>query len=276
MQRVLVISSFVAHGAVGLQATLPPLLRPRRDVIALPTVVLSNHPGHPQFAGDAIAPELLKAMIAALDANGWLRDIDAVLSGYLPTPQHVEIAANMVEHLRQTKPDITYLCDPVLGDEPKGLYIREDAAAALCKRLIPLADIVTPNTFELAYLTGVAVSSVSSAAEACRKLGAPRTAVTSLRETQNEFINIFVTPSATWAASVVARPNAPHGTGDLFAGLLLAALLDGATDDTALAHAVGGVDMAIARSFQSPDLDLAGLRWTADAVTPADTTSLPA
>lgn len=276
MQRILAISSFVAHGAVGLQALVPPLLRPGRDVISMPAVVYSNHPAHKNYFGEAIAPEWLQAMMDALDANGWLSSVAAIVSGYLPTPEHVEFTARAVERVRRRNPGVIFLCDPVLGDHPHGLYIRRDAAMAIRDNLAPAADIVTPNRFELGELTGEAIENAASAVTAARKLQAPRVAVTSVRETPAQIANVFITPAGTWMSSVNTRPTCPHGTGDLFAGLLLAALLDGAADEAALAHAAGGVDAAIARSTAPLDLDLAGMRWTADAITPADTVALPA
>ena len=90
MRRVLVMSSFVAHGTVGLQATLPAFAGPQFDVIAIPTIVLSNHPGHKACAGSAIPPSTLSDMADALDANGWLAGLDAIFTGYLPSADHVD------------------------------------------------------------------------------------------------------------------------------------------------------------------------------------------
>ena len=84
MPRVLAISSQVARGHVGLGAVVPVLQALGHDVIALPTVLLSNHPGHAHAAGECVGPDQLRRMLDALGANGWLGEIDAVLTGYLP------------------------------------------------------------------------------------------------------------------------------------------------------------------------------------------------
>jgi pyridoxine kinase len=89
MGRYLVISSQVAHGHVGLSAIVPALQAMGHEVIALPTILLSNHPGHAKVAGFKVEPSVLGQMLDALEANGRLKRVDAVLTGYLPTVDHV-------------------------------------------------------------------------------------------------------------------------------------------------------------------------------------------
>ncbi|SNS97705.1 hypothetical protein [Antarctobacter heliothermus] len=98
MARVLILSSWVAHGHVGLCAGVPALQALGHTVTQLPTVMLSNHPGWPQVAGAPVPPECLYEMMAALAANGWLTEQDALLVGYLPTPAHVVVAADARIH----------------------------------------------------------------------------------------------------------------------------------------------------------------------------------
>jgi pyridoxine kinase len=124
MARIMVISSRVAMGHVGLSIIVPALQALGHAVLEIPTILLSNHPGHAHVAGTRIDPQTLTAMVSALAANGWLTGLDAVLTGYLPTPAHVDFAAATVARLRAlngARP-VVYLCDPVLGDDPKGLY----------------------------------------------------------------------------------------------------------------------------------------------------------
>lgn len=273
MHRVLALSSYVARGAVGLQASLPPLRQLGIDVIGLPTILLSNHPGHARFAGAAVEPELLADMIEALEANGWLCDVDAVLTGYLPTAAHAAFAREMVERVRKQSPGATYLCDPVIGDDPDGLYISHAAAEAVRDRLVPVADVITPNRFELAWLSSHDVTGPESAVAAARAITRARVAATSIADGANRIANLFVTPSATWVCRSERLPEVPHGTGDLFAGLLLASLIDGASGDAALAYATGGVAQAARHSQGAQVLAMSGLRRTADTIVPVDVTA---
>ncbi|MEQ1671035.1 MAG: pyridoxal kinase [Hyphomicrobium sp.] len=248
MRRIFVISSYVAQGTVGLQATLPALPNAMFDVVAVPTVVLSNHPGFKACAGTALEPHILSAMVDALEANGWLNGLDAIFTGYLPSADHVQWARRTVERVKALNGSALYIADPVLGDDPGGLYVSGETADAVRDRLIPLADLVTPNSFELSWLTGLAVTCPATAMTAARALKRPRIAATSIPSGAANLANILVTPSETWTDSVARLAHAPHGTGDYFAGLLTAGLLSGQTDQAALSHATQTTANIIAAS----------------------------
>jgi len=258
VKSALVISSFVAKGSVGLQATLPALSRAGVDVIAVPTIVLSNHPGFKACAGTPVAIDALDAIIDALDANGWLRTIDAVFTGYLPSLEHVAFARRTVVRVRSANPATLYLADPVLGDDPTGLYIAHAAAEGMRDTLLPLADVVTPNRFELAWLTDRSVTDRDTAVAASRSLGAPLTTATSIPGSPDTLSNVLVMAEAVWTETVSHLPGAPHGTGDYFAGALLAQRLSGAPWPNALAIATRQTETLLLASQGRSDLVFAG------------------
>ncbi len=263
MATILAISSQVARGHVGLSIIVPALQRLGHEVIALPTVLLSNHPGHAHAAGLPVPAAKLAAMRDALDANGWLGRVDAVLTGYLPSAEHVQFAAETVTHIHRLRGHghFHYLCDPVLGDDPKGLYIDARAADAIRDELIGIADIVTPNRFELAFLTGIDVHSLADARAALLRLAANVGIATSTPGDGAHEITNLMYASGTWGiARVPVRPAAPHGTGDLFSALYLAALLGpGVRASDALALATAGIDAVLAASSGQDALALSAL-----------------
>jgi pyridoxine kinase len=257
LARVLAISSQVARGHVGLSAIVPALERLGHEVWALPTVLLSNHPGHPHSAGTRIEAAVLQRMVDALDENGWLGEVDAMITGYLPGVAHVAFAAETAARLRAKRPGLIYLCDPVSGDDPGGLYIESEAAAALRDALVARADVVTPNRFELAYLSGRVVADPASAALAARALGVAKVLATSLDgRDQGERANLMVAGESAFVSRVPMRANVPHGTGDLMAGLLLGYLLDGRNPGDALGRATAVVDRVLAASEGADELRL--------------------
>jgi len=252
MARILALSSQVARGTVGLSIIVPALQALGHEVIALPTVVLSNHPGHAHVAGQQIDPAVLGRMLDALDDNGWLGGVDAVLTGYLPSVDHVMFASATVQLVaeRRGRARLTVLCDPVLGDDPKGLYIDRAAAEAIRDVLMPSADLATPNRFELSFLTGRDIRSPADVAchdLACRTLFA--TSIPSQRAT--EIVNVASTTAtlrddgSAAATNVPLRPHAPNGTGDLFSALILASWLATPSPEQALSFATAGVDFAL-------------------------------
>lgn len=245
MIRILVISSHVAFDPVGLAPAVAPMQRAGFDVVQLPTIVLSNHPARAHVGGTQISPAVLGEMTTALEANGWLGSFDAIYSGYLPSREHVVWVGNLVDHMRTLNPEITYICDPILGDEPEGIYIDMDAAEGLRDVLVPMSDILTPNCFELGWLTGQTVQTVEEASRAAALLARPMVAATSIPTSVGTLANILLTSGRVAVKEVPELEGVPHGTGDLFAGLLVSMLLQRQPYDISLAHAVAGVETVL-------------------------------
>lgn len=258
MAKVLAISSQVARGHIGLSAAVPALQRLGHEVWPLPTTILSNHPGHAHVSGLRVEPVALDRMVDALEANGWLGEVDAVLSGYLPSADHVLAVGRLVRRLRARKRTY-FLCDPVLGDHPKGIYLDGHAATAIRNDLLPLADMTTPNRFELGWLTGRPTEALDDVAGAARALGCPDVVVTSAARQAGQLFNMHVSAAGVASCSVAAIDDAPHGTGDLFAGLILGHHLGGHSLTDAMARAARGVALALAATAGQDELVLVPL-----------------
>lgn len=251
MARVLILSSWVAHGHVGLSAAAPALQALGHGVTGLPTVMLSNHPGWPHVSGKAVDCACLQGMIDALDANGWLAEVDTVLTGYLPTEDHVRLASGLIDRLRRSQGSTRLVVDPVLGDDPKGLYLPEAVAVALRDSLMPRADVLTPNLFELGWLSGQPVSTLAEARRAAETLAgqAGDVLVTSppLGDGETGLLAVTANTVRLWRT---ARFDAiPNGTGDLFAALIAAGLAPGA--------AMGHLSALVRASRSAPHLRIA-------------------
>lgn len=260
MACLLALSSQVARGHVGLSAMVPALEGMGHRVVALPTVVLSNHLGHGRAAGMQVPPETLSDMADALDANGWLAESDAVITGYLPSAAHAEFAARLVERVRQRRPDVLHVCDPVLGDDPKGLYIDEGVAAAVRDLLLPRADAATPNRFELAWLTGLPVSDAASAVRAARALGVGKVVATSVPGDGYRLANLLVSGDTALRCETARRAGVPHGTGDLMTALVAGLWAEGRADRDVLGLATAMIERVVAASLGRDELELLGSR----------------
>ena len=243
---------------MGLSAAAPALQILGHQVTQLPTTVLSNHPGWPHISGRAVPVGQIDAMLEALQANGWLSDHDAILTGYLPTPGHVELAADLVRRLRAgAAPRV--IVDPVLGDRPKGLYVPEPVAIALRDMLVPLADVLTPNAFELGWLCGAPTDRLDQTAAAARSLSGDgrRVLVTSAPVGPRRTGVLQASGNRRQLWSVPQRQGVPHGVGDVFSALIAAGLPAGA--------ALGHLDALIGASLGAPHLRIAEAApaWTA-------------
>lgn len=270
MARILALSSQVVRGHVGLSAATPALQGLGHEVWPVPTVIFSNHPGHPHAASLRIEPADQARLVAALADNGWLAEIDAVLTGYLPTPEHVHIAARIVRRLKGERSEVLYLCDPVLGDDPKGLYLDPHAATAIRNELIGLADILTPNRFELGWLGGGTGDTQTQIAQAARELSRRTVVVTSAVRRSDLLDNLLITPEGACQCEVVWRAGVPHGTGDFFSALYLGHRLNGRTDQDALARSAAAVELAILASEGRDELAIVASRAAWLTATPLD------
>jgi pyridoxine kinase len=259
MATVIAVSSFVARGSVGLRAIMPALDRLGHETIACPTILLSNHLGHARAAGGAVASETLAAMIDTLDANGWLADVDAVLTGYLPSPDQVRLVESLMARIRDVRPEALVVCDPVLGDHPGGLYVPQSVAEAVRERLVPLATHMKVNLFELALLSGRPAETLSDVVEAAKALPVPVVLASSVPVGTDRLANVIVTRDRASLCTVARESDVPHGTGDLLAATFVGHLLDGEDPLTATGFAAGAVASVIALSRGMDELQLEGL-----------------
>ncbi len=258
MANVLAISSHVVRGHVGLAATVPALQWLGHEVWALPTVVLASRPGLGRLVRHEMPAAGLAAMLSALESDACWASLDAVLTGYFPSPDAVAGAAEAILRIRQARPDIPVLVDPILGDDGR-LYIAQATAEAIRRELLPLATIVTPNRFELQWLTGGPIGNPDNLIEPARRLGPETVVVTSAAAGRKGVTTLLVTRAHDVERFSARLAGIPNGAGDLFAGLLLGHLLLEPDPPAALIAAIEDLDRVLAASAGRPVLDLAAL-----------------
>lgn len=252
MARILAISSQVAYGPVGNSAAVPALQAKGHEVVAVPTVILSNHPGHGAPAGFRTAPGDLAAILARATS---FAPVDAVMTGYFVSPQQIAEVASVIRSLRGESPSLYVLVDPVMGDGGK-LYVPLEVAEAIRDELLPLATCLTPNRFELEWLTGWLAGTVPDAIPAARSLNIAEVLATSIPAPGNELATLIVTPETHGEQFRPLKPMVPHGTGDFLAGCYLAERME-RPPVAALARAQQILDRAIALSEGTTVLDVA-------------------
>jgi pyridoxine kinase len=217
-------------------------------VFPLNTVQLAHHPGYGAWRGHKLRPEQLDEILGGLEARGVLVRCAAVLSGYLGDPGMADVVARAVAAVRTARPGAPYLCDPVIGDDAPGVFVSAGVPEAIGQRLAPLADIVLPNRFELAHLTGRRVESLADALAAAAELRArgPRLVLVTglgLPDRADELAVLADTAEEAW---LVATPRLPlavgGGTGDAFSALFLGHYL-------AAGELRAGLERAVAAMF---------------------------
>ena len=248
---VIVISSHVARGSVGNRAAVFALEVLGHNVWAVPTVTLPWHPGHGKATRIVAPAEEFSALLEDLGNAQWLAEVGGVLSGYLGDPQQATAIANLVETIKAKNPDVVYACDPVIGDS-NGLYVSDETAAAIRDILVPIADLITPNRFELAWLCQhSSFTSNDEILAAAKKLGRPLTLVTSaISMMRNSTGNVFLSGKGALLAEHTMIENPPNGLGDLTSALFLARMLEKLPMDKALQKVTSSVFEILSRAHR--------------------------
>jgi pyridoxine kinase len=256
MAVILSFSSQVVRGHVGNSAGGFAMQALGHEFWALPSVLLSSHPGHEHFGGARLGAKILRPIIEALDMGGLLSRVDALITGYLPTREHVFLAADLAQMVKAANPQAVYLLDPSMGEDarpgrPEGLFIDNRAAELQRTELMPRADFITPNRFELEWLAMRPVLDEASVLEAIAALGAPgRVLASSIPAGGDNIANMLAGAGGAAGAGgeavcskVEKLLEMPQGTGDLLAAFFLAALLDGLAEKEALGLATARLDI---------------------------------
>jgi len=252
--NVISIQSEVIYGHVGNAAARFALQRLGHEVWGVPTVLLTSHAAHPGFAGEATSPALLQKLFDGLAAQGRLGEAHGIVSGYLGSPEQAALVADFVRRAKAANPKLIYCLDTAFGDDGR-IYARPGVAEAMQNALLPLADIVTPNTFELSVLSGRTVADVASAAAAAQSLGRPLVVAKSV-PVDNRLGALTTIAGNVWVAATPIVARAPRGAGDLFAALFFGHYLNGKLTAEVLDLATRGVYHVLAKSSGEPEMRL--------------------
>ncbi len=260
---ILSIQSHVVYGHVGNSATVFPLQRMGVEVWPIHTVQFSSHAGYPGWRGRAFGADMIDECVAGLAAVGALARCSAVLSGYLGKTEVGEAVLGAVAAVRAANAGAAYVCDPVIGDEGRGVYVEAGVGEFFRDRAMGAATILTPNAFELEWLTGRAVRNLAAARAAIATLQArgPHVAlVTSLRldETPADALDMIVGEGGDfWRLRTPRLPISVNGAGDLMAALFAAHWLRSRSAPFALAGAAASVYGVVAATAHSGQRELA-------------------
>lgn len=256
---ILSIQSRVSYGYVGNSIAVPAIQAAGLEVWPLNTVSFSNHPGHGQFTGEVRPAAELEAQIDGLAALGVMDGLSAVLSGYLGLPDTAAVVAAAVDRTRASSPALPFVLDPVIGDNGRH-FVRDGVAEAICEKLLPRADIVTPNLYELGVLCGAAIPNeadviTAAARSLIRESRLIAVAVTGI-ERSGMVSNLLVLEDTSYETMTPRLDRGFNGTGDLFAALLTAWFVRSGDIRSAFARAAGGLDAATRITAQGGRMEL--------------------
>ncbi|WP_033343182.1 pyridoxal kinase PdxY [Catenuloplanes japonicus] len=260
--KVLSIQSAVAHGHVGNSAAVFPLQRIGVEVVPVLTVNFSNHTGYGAWRGPLIAPSDVAEVLLGVEERGVFPQIDAVLSGYQGGAGIADVIVDAVRRVKAANPAAVYACDPVMGNAKSGCFVAPEIPDLLRDRVVPVADIITPNQFELGYLTGTAPASIEStlaSADLARAMGPSTVLVTSVERPdrpEGTIEMLVVDDAGAWVVSTPHLPFKANGSGDVTAALFTAHYVATKDAATSLERTASSVFDLIETTFRSGEREL--------------------
>ena len=246
---------------MGNKAAVFPLQLLGFDVDVVNSVHFSNHTGYSEgWEGDVLKGDQLRAILQGLERNGLLENVGHILTGYIGSESFLQAVLDVVKRVREKNPDARFVCDPVLGDKG-AFYVPKELVQIYRDSVIPLANVVTPNQFEVEQLTGIAVKSLEDAKRACQqlhKMGPQLIFITSCEFNDSEMSilasqqlcddNGATKSNELWHVKCPILPGHFTGTGDLCASLLLAHTADNADLKTAMERVINTMHAVIQRT----------------------------
>ncbi|PQZ60981.1 MULTISPECIES: pyridoxal kinase PdxY [unclassified Microbacterium] len=260
--KILSIQSAVAYGHVGNSAAVFPLQRIGVEVLPVYTVNFSNHTGYGAWRGPLIAPDDVREVITGIEERGVFGQIDALLSGYQGGEGIGDVIIDAVARVKAANPNAVYACDPVMGNAKSGCFVAPAIPVLLRERVVPVADIITPNQFELGFLTDTepdTLESTLASVDLAHAMGPRTVLVTSVERPDREEGTIEMLAADDQGAWVVQTPHLPmkaNGSGDVTAALFTAHYVETGSAKIALERTASSVYDLLKATLDSGEREL--------------------
>lgn len=263
--RVAAVHDMCGYGKCSLGCAIPVLSTAGVDVCPVPTALFSAHTKFPVFHMHDTT-DMLTAYLDAWREEGV--ELDGVYSGFLGSAEQVAI----IQRLYREYANALRIVDPVMGDGGIKYPTYTDELCAAMAQLVNGADVLTPNLTEASILTGipyegqdVSVEFVQKNADALLNMGAKTVIIKGVVHEGESIIRNYIASAADGGAveevSSELLPYMLHGTGDLFASALTAAIYTGRTTRDAVDFAGEFVRDAMRVTLEQPDFEMRGVSF---------------
>ncbi|WP_076543179.1 pyridoxal kinase PdxY [Shewanella sp. UCD-KL21] len=277
MKGVISIQSHVVYGHAGNSSAVFPMQRMGLEVWPIHTVQFSNHTQYQQgWTGRAFSADDINELVAGIGNIGKLADCQAVLSGYQGSAEQCQAVIQTIQKVKEINPKAIYVCDPVMGDPEKGCILADGITEQLIKQVMPQADVIVPNQFELSQFTQMEITNLEQAKAACQKalsLGPDIVLVKHLHSIADEtFTMMLATKEGCYISQ---RPQLefvkqPVGVGDLISALFTASLVQGLSAVEAFEHATDACYGVLKETAHQRQWELQTIAAQQELVTPSE------
>ena len=260
--RILSIQSSVSYGHVGNSAAVFPLQRMGHEVMPVCTVVFSNHTGYGSWGGPLLTGDNVRDIVRGIDDRGGLNDVELVLSGYQGGNDIGDAILDAVALVKERNPEAVYACDPVLGSATSGCFVAPEVQSLIRDRVVPQADVITPNQFELGFITGtdpLSLEDTLTSVDQVRARGPQTVLVTSVMRPdrpEGTIEMLAVNDDGAWIVQTPHLPFKANGSGDVTTALFATLLRE--SDDVAgsLARTAASVFELLENTINSGEREL--------------------
>lgn len=273
--NLLSIQSHVAYGHVGNASAVFPLQRLGVEVWPIHTVQFSNHTGYGAWRGQVFEAAVVGELVEGMAERGVLVRCDGVLSGYMGSAEIGTAILDAVGRVRAANRNAAYCCDPVIGDVGRGIFVRPGIPEFMREKAVPAADVITPNQFELEFLSGITCVSLTDAIAACdklHKLGPKVILVTSLHaaETPPDAIDLLASgPDGRFLVRTPRLALSLNGAGDAIAALFFFHVLRTGSTAQAVSLAASSIYGVLERTEKAQSRELLLVEAQEEFVTPS-------
>jgi pyridoxine kinase len=272
--NILSIQSHVAYGHVGNASAVFPMQRLGVEVWPVHTVQFSNHTGYGSWKGRVFDGPAIEELVEGIAERGVLERCDGVLSGYMGSADIGNAVLSAVARVRALNPRALYCCDPVIGDVGRGVFVRPGIPEFMREQAVPAADIVTPNQFELDYLSGLAtqtLAGVKQAVAVVQAMGPRAVLVTSVetQETPSDAIDLVAGEGGRfWRVRTPRLSLSVNGAGDAIAALFFVHYARAGSAQAALAEASASIYGLLKRTEEAGSREILTIAAQDEFVSP--------
>jgi len=246
------INDLTGYGRCALTVAIPVISHMKIQCCPVPTSILSNHTGYPEYFFDDYTEKLPEYL------NMWKRldlHFQGIMSGFLGSWEQIGIVERFIKEFADE--GTVVIIDPVMGDHGKiaGTYTEEMCLEM--RKLVSMADIITPNLTEACKLTdtpyrekGFSKKELVLMAEKLRAMGPEKIVITGVA--QGGFIGNLLYQERTEPKIIRTHREGTErcGTGDLFAAIIAADAVNGVSFETSVRKAASFVRRCMMKSME--------------------------
>ncbi|MCO4055555.1 MAG: pyridoxal kinase PdxY [Bosea sp.] len=273
--NILSIQSHVAYGHVGNASAVFPMQRLGCEVWPIHTVQFSNHTGYGAWKGRVYDGAMIDEIMSGIADRGVLPSCDGVISGYMGSSDIGHAILSAVALVKAANSKALYACDPVIGDVGRGVFVRPGIPEFMRDRAVPMADLVTPNQFELEFLTGLPVATLTeakAAVAALRRAGPSVVLLTSMvtAETPDDAIDMLAADgSGFWRVRTPKLGLSVNGAGDAIMALFFVHYARTRSAPQALGAAAASIHGLLRRTLEAGSREIVTVAAQDEFVSPS-------